>query len=127
MDAVWEDEMKYFIRRDLSERLFKFSVDVILSLRTLPKSPEVNVITYQLIKSSSSTAANYEEAQAAVSKADFSNKIGIALKEKRESNFWIRLIIAIGNNNEPWQILEKESEELKKILGSIYSKTSIRR
>ena len=72
-------------------------------------------------------STNYEEAQAAVSKADFTNKIGISLKEKRESNFWIRLIIAIGNDNESWQILEKESEELKKILGSIYSKTSKKR
>jgi four helix bundle protein len=127
MDAVWEEEMKYFVQRDLKDRLFQFAVDVILALRTLPKSPENSVISYQLIKSSSSSAANYEESQGAVSKPDFSNKIGISLKEMRESNFWIRLIIKIGNINEPWPTLVKESEELKKILGSIYSKTSVRR
>jgi four helix bundle protein len=38
--------------------------------------------------------ANYDEAQGAVSRADFSNKTGISLKEMRESNYWIRFIIA---------------------------------
>jgi four helix bundle protein len=127
MDAVWEEEKKYFIKGDLRDRLFQFAVDVILALRTLPKSSENSVISYQLIKSSSSSSANYEESQGAVSKADFTNKVGISLKEMRESNFWIRLLIATGDSNEPWPTLENESEELKKILGSIYSKTSIRR
>ena len=108
----------------LQERLFIFSVNIILAIRKLPNTPEYRVITYQLIKSSTSTAANYEESQAAVSKPDFCNKIGISLKEIRESNYWIRLIIAISTSDSDWRIREKESEELKKILGSIYTKVS---
>ena len=112
------------INRDLQERLFKFATDVIISLRLLPKSPEYTVITYQLIKSATSSGANYEESQAAVSQADFNNKIGIALKEMRETNYWIRLIMAIYESPEKLTYLEKESDELKRILGSIYTKTS---
>lgn len=113
--------------RDLADRLFQFAVDIIMAVRTLPHTAEFKVITYQLVKSSTSSGANYEEAQAAVSGPDFSNKVAIALKEMRESNFWIRLLIKTCPNPTPWETLEKESIELKKILGSIYSKTSHKR
>lgn len=112
---------------DLKERLFQFAVEVILTVRTLPPSAEFKVITYQLVKYSSSSGANYEEAQAAVSKPDFINKVATSLKEMRESNFWIRLLKATSPNPAPWDLLEKESVELKKILGSIYTKTSKKR
>jgi len=49
------------------------------------------------------------------------------LKEIRESNYWIRLIIAITESNEGWITERNESTELKNILGSIYSKTSVKR
>jgi len=122
-----KEEKAIYVSGDLRERLFKFSVDVIKAIRKLPVGPEYKVITYQLVKSSSSSAANYEEAQAAVSKVDFSNKTGISLKEMRESNYWIRLILSISDTKENWVRLEDESEQLKKILGSIYSKSSLKR
>jgi len=68
------------VQNDLSKRLFTFSVKTIRFLRTLPYETEYKVIRYQLIKSATSTGANYEEAQAASSKADFHNKVKIALK-----------------------------------------------
>ena len=115
------------MENDLKGRLFRFSVNIIKEVRNLPISKEYQVISYQLLKSSTSVGANYEEAQAAVSKADFSNRVGISLKEIRETNYWLRLIIEILSNNENWLILEKESKELMKILGSIYSKSSKKR
>lgn len=111
---------------DLKIRLFQFSVSVIKKVRELPNSREYQVISYQVLKSASSVGANYEEAQAAVSKPDFSNKIGISLKEIRETNYWLRILDAIDNKNIDWKELEKESVELIKILGSIYNKTSNR-
>jgi len=45
----------------------------------------------------------------------------------RESNYWIRLILSISDTKENWVRLEDESEQLKKILGSIYSKSSLKR
>lgn len=105
----------------LAERLFTFAVNVIRQVRTLPGSKEYSVITYQLVKAASSIGANYEEAQAAVSKADFSNKIGICLKEAREAHYWVKLIIATldqdkdkDKDKDNWYPLEKEAEEIKK-------------
>ena len=109
---------------DLSKRLFDFAVRVIKYLRTLTKSTEYDVIKNQLTKSSTSAGANYEESQGASSRADFSNKVFISLKEMRESNYWLRIIRAINEaNSEECYILIKESEELKNILGSITTKT----
>ena len=76
---------------DFAERLFQFAVRAVKFLRNLPGEPEINNIRDQLSKSSSSSGANYEEAQAAYSKQDFLFKIDISLKEMRESNYWLRL------------------------------------
>jgi four helix bundle protein len=111
-------------KNNLQERLFNFAVNTIKSFRTLPKGKEYDVIGWQILKSATSCGANYDEAQGAVSKADFSNKTGIALKEMRESNYWIRLIMAITDANDDWGRLNAESAELMKILGSICTKTS---
>lgn len=110
----------------LGKRLFDFAVSIIKFCRGLKKSKENDVISYQLIKSSTSSGANYEEAQAAISKADFINKINISLKEMRESNYWLRILSKIDNEEKVNSFLN-ESNELKKILGSIYSKSSIKK
>ena len=112
---------------NLSERFFTFAVNVIRQIRTWPDSKEYSVIIYQLVKAATSIGANYEEAQAAVSKADFANKIGICLKEARESHYRLRIIVTTLDQNEQWKPLEKESDEIKKILGAIYSKVSKKR
>ena len=77
------DYKKYY---DLQKKLFDFAVNVIKLIRKLPKGKEYDVISYQLIKAATSIGANYDEAQGAVSKPDFSNKIGIALKEMNLMN-----------------------------------------
>ena len=112
---------------DLSNRLLIFAINVIKFLRKLLNTPEYKVVKYQLIKSSTSSGANYEEAQGASSKADFTNKVRISLKEMRETNFWLRIIKGINTNeklNDEIDNLVKESQELKNILGSICAKTN---
>ena len=112
------------MENNLQKRLFQFSIDIIKEVRNLPNSKEYQVISYQILKSATSVGANYEEAQGAVSKADFANKVAISLKEIRETNYWIRIIIAIDNQKMNWAVLEKESNQLIKILGAIYNKTA---
>ncbi|GMU96851.1 four helix bundle protein [Ignavibacterium album] len=115
------------MNKDLNVRLFEFSVTVLKFLPNLPKTPEFNVIRYQLAKSSTSSGANYEEAQAGSSKPDFNNKVRIALREMRESNYWHRVINAILTDKKSTvqlNYLINESDELKKILGSIVTKTN---
>jgi len=114
-------------KNDLQERLFRFAVDVIKMLRNVRGGSELYIIKPQLIKSAGSSGANYEEAQGAVSRADFGNKIGISLKEMRESNYWLRILQELHPGNPETDRLTKESEELKKILGSIQLKISPRK
>lgn len=110
---------------DLSTRLLKFSAAVILLTRKMPISTEYLVITKQLIRSATSSGANYEESQGGSSKADFLNKLKISLKEMRESNYWLLLLKEITIRQELADECEKlisESTELKNILGAICSK-----
>lgn len=114
------------MKKDLCERLFNFAVKCIIFLRSLPNTTEYRVIKYQLTKSSTSAGANYEESQAGSSIADFSNKVRIALREMRESNYWLRIIESVDENNllnEELKLLINEFTELKNILGSIVQKT----
>jgi four helix bundle protein len=112
---------------DLAERLFVFAVRNIKFLKYIPREPEFKNITYQLSRSSSSSGANYEEAQAAYSKQEFLFKIDISLKEMRESNYWLRLASATISFDESQQTelrkLLEESVELKNILGKIAAST----
>lgn len=109
-------------RNDLKDRLFCFAIDVLKMLGTIKGGKEAEVIKYQLSKSSTSSGANYEESQAATSKADFVNKVSIALKEMRESTYWLRIISELFPKTNNIASLVNESEELGKILASIILK-----
>jgi four helix bundle protein len=111
---------------ELSKRLFRFSVDVIKMLRTLNGGNEIRIICHQLGKSATSSGANYEESQAAVSRADFGHKVSIALKEMRESNYWLRILKELYPTDSEITRLTNESLELKNILGSISYKVNPR-
>jgi four helix bundle protein len=108
---------------DLKERLFQFAIGVLKMLETLKGGKEIDVIKYQLSKSATSGGANYEESQAAVSKADFINKVGISLKEMRESNYWLRIIKELFPQTQNIVYLIGKSEKLGKILASILIKS----
>lgn len=115
------------MNENLTERLFNFAVNVLKFLKKLPRTPEMNVIRYQLAKCSTSSGANYEEAQAGSSKPDFNNKVRISLREMRESNYWLRIIKATLESNSLESdliLLIDGSTQLKKILGSIVTKTN---
>lgn len=109
---------------DLQQRLFSFAVKVFCFLKTLPNTPEYSVVRYQLAKSSTSSGANYEEAQAASSKPDFIYKNEISLREMRESNYWLRLLAATDQSNnlnqDELKYLENESEELRRYLAVLF-------
>ncbi|MBE0649552.1 MAG: four helix bundle protein [Bacteroidales bacterium] len=113
--------------QDLAERLVSFSIEIIKLFRKLPITEEYKIIRYQLIRSATSSGANYEEAQGASSRADFTNKVRISLKEMRESNYWLRVIEGINEQSslqDEIKNLIEESSELKNILGAICSKTT---
>lgn len=109
---------------DLQKRLFKFAVDVIKLLRTLHGGNDLKIISNQLGKAATSSGANYEEAQGAVSRPDFANKAAISLKEVREAHYWLRILRELYSNNTEIERLVTESLELKNIIGAICVKVS---
>ena len=78
---------------DIEERLLEFAVRVGKAVDALPGTRLGQHIAGQLVRSGTSPAPNYAEACAAESKKDFIHKLAIALKELRESNVWIRMIV----------------------------------
>ena len=112
---------------DLNKRLFDFAVRLIIYLKKLTYSQEIKVIKYQLAKSGTSPGANFEEAQSGSSTKDFIYKTEIALREMKETNYWLRLLQATTNipqiNQAELNYLIQESSELKKILAKIIIKT----
>lgn len=77
---------------DLEERLIDFAVMIIDLEEGLPSTKAANHLGGQLLRSGTSPALNYGEAQAAESKKDFVHKIKIVLKELRESHICIRIM-----------------------------------
>lgn len=78
---------------ELEERLLDFAVRIGKVVDSLPETRLGRHIASQLIRSGTSPAPNYAEACAAESKRDFIHKLGISLKELRESRTWIKLIL----------------------------------
>ncbi|WP_298510163.1 four helix bundle protein [uncultured Kordia sp.] len=78
---------------DLQKRLVKFSANVIVNSSALKKEYASEHLIKQLIRSSTSAALNYGEAQSAESKRDFIHKMKICLKELRESQVNMEIMV----------------------------------
>ena len=76
----------------LEGRLIDFAVSMISIVETLPSTKAGNHIANQLIRSGTSPAPNYGEAQSAESRKDFIHKMKEALKELRETLIWLKII-----------------------------------
>lgn len=79
-----------------AERLLDYAAAVVRLIRRFSGSGTGRYIGQQLMRSSASAGANYNEARAAESRADFIHKLQIALKELRESLYWLRLVERAG-------------------------------
>lgn len=120
IDMIMDKKVK---KNDLCERLLRFAVEVILYLRTVKNTIETIDIKRQLVKAATSSGANYEESQGSPTKPDAKTKIGIALKEIREANYFLRVFQELVSGDiKQNEYLVNESSELKKILASIINK-----
>lgn len=106
---------------DICERTFQFAVRVAKVCQFLyGKGGIGKTLGTQLLRSGTSIGANVEEARAGQSKADFISKNSIALKEARETNYRVRLlIVADVVPQSRLSSLLTESQELMKIIGAI--------
>ena len=106
-------------------RTKKFAVDIINFCDTLKQKKASAVITYQLVKSATSTGANYRAACVARSKNEFFSKICIVVEEVDESQYWLEVIKDSKLSTSPILLdaLYKEATELTKIMSKAKSST----
>jgi four helix bundle protein len=112
-------------RRDIVERTFSFALRIVKRCRHIERTSGISrSLSLQLLRSGTSIGANVEEAQAVQSKADFVSKMAIALKEARETGYWLRLLKESDISDDgSLDLLTKEASELSNILGAIIAKT----
>jgi four helix bundle protein len=103
---------------DLQDRMVDFSVRIIKLAEALPDTKAGKHVCGQILRSGTSVAPNYGEAQGAESRADFIHKLKIALKELRETDIWLE-VIARAELIKPAHLLApllKETDELISII-----------
>lgn len=109
---------------DLDPRTIKFAGKIITFCNSIPNNFAGLHLKGQLIKSGTSPALNYGEAQGAESKNDFIHKMGICLKELKESNNCLKILneVKYGDDNLRSELLQ-ESTELSRIFATIIANT----
>lgn len=83
---------KLDLAQKMQKRTKAYALAIIELSRKLPKSREANVISYQIIKSGTSVAANYRAACRGRSAKEFYAKICIVVEEADETVFWLEMI-----------------------------------
>ena len=102
------------MRKELEDRLVLLSVNIEKICRSLDEGFISEHLSKQIIRSSSSAALNYGEAQAAESKNDFIHKISMVLKELRETHICLRLLSGsvMENQKDKMEACQDECGEL---------------
>src|SRR3989338_9229137 len=97
---------------DLERRTTEFAKAVIRVCKTLPRNPMNDRLVGQVVGASGSVGANYREANDALGKKDFIQRLKIARREAKESLHWLELVLE-ANINKAVEIkpLTKEAEE----------------
>jgi len=109
---------------EIGERAFAFAVRVVKLCRTLDARPGTpRTLSNQLLRAATSVGANLQESKGGQSRADFLSKVSIALKEARETHYWLRLLVATDIIPEKQlSPLLDESNQLVAILTTIVKK-----
>jgi four helix bundle protein len=109
--------------REIRERTFRFACDVLALHDVLvTRGTSARDIGRQLARSATSVGANLEEADAGQSRPDFISKCTIALKEARESHYWLRILRATGKVAAAADPLIHEADRIVAVLTSIVKK-----
>jgi four helix bundle protein len=111
---------------NIRDRIIEFAKQALIICKKLPKSPECEGIRKQLANSATSIGANFEEADGAITKKDFINKVCIARKEAKETRYWLRIINDTYSINNEISNHIKESEEIINILSAIIRNSGFR-
>jgi len=110
-------EKEKFIEK-MKQRTKRFAVDIILFCDSLKNNKSGSVISYQLVRSATSTGANYRAACKSRSKNEFFSKLCIVVEESDETEYWLEVIkdSNLSNNHIELQRLLSEAVEISKII-----------
>lgn len=114
------------MRRDnvVYRKAFAFAVRIVNAYKHLVENKREYVLSKQLLRSGTSIGANVAEADGAVSRKDFANKIGIAYKECLETKYWLDLLFETNYfSREAHKSVFADADELGRILFAILKKT----
>ncbi len=119
-------ELKKENKSIIADKAYIFALLIISIYKELKKESEF-ILSKQILRSGTSIGANVNEAISAISKKDFVFKLGISLKEARETKYWLNLLKDSDFiNQETFNKSNKDCEELIKILSSIILTTKQR-
>ena len=104
---------------ELKKRTMSYALRCVKLADSFPKGPTGSTIARQLVRSSTSTAANYRAGCLARSKAEFISKLGIVEEEADETVFWIEFAIEAGLTRE--KLVSELVAEGREILAIIVS------
>jgi four helix bundle protein len=111
--------------RDLEDRTFLFAESIRTFVKQLPRTISNTEDVRQLVRASGSVAANWIEADEALSKKDFLMRVKICRKEAKGSRLFLRLL-DVGvteNNGSNRDVLSAEARELTLIFAFIITKS----
>jgi len=107
-------------RNVIKIKSFDFAVDIVYLYKELVSKHKEYVMSRQILKSGTSIGANVREAEFAISKPDFINKMTISLKEANETDYWLDLIYRTSYIDEiEYNRFKTKIEEILKLLVSI--------
>lgn len=93
-EVVWKVQEAQW-GEGLESRTFQYALRIMRLYRHLCKQQDhvARILGKQLVRSGTSIGAMVAESRSAESRADYAHKLSVALKEARESQYWIRLLI----------------------------------
>ena len=107
-------------KNDIVEKSFEFAVRIVNLYKYMVREQKEFVMSKQLLRCGTSIGANVSEAQRGQSKADFSAKMSIALKETNETCYWLKLLHRTDFLTDiQYESLHNDALELLKLLMSI--------
>lgn len=109
----------------IEKKSFTFAIRIVNLYKYLTSDKKELIMSKQLLRCGTSIGANVSEAEKGQSKADFSAKMNIALKEANETYYWLRLLNATEYlDNKMFESIESDIKELVAILTAICKKTN---
>ena len=105
---------------EILSKSYRFSVRIVKLCNYINDTKHESVLTRQLLRCGTSIGANVAESEHAQSRADFTSKLNIALKEAAETDYWLRLLHESDYlSDKEFQSVFSDCKEIERLLASI--------